>query len=74
MDMDLSISGRHWRTEEPGTLQSMESQRVGHDSVTDNNKAVNRGSQHKRGSKHSMFCEGGQGCLVVSRFSAYADR
>ena len=33
MDMNLSISGRYWRTEEPGMLQSMESQRVGHDSV-----------------------------------------
>ena len=31
MGMNLSNSGRQWRTEEPGVLQSMGSQRVGHD-------------------------------------------
>ena len=31
MDMNLSISRRWWRTEEPGMLRSMGSQRVRHD-------------------------------------------
>ena len=30
MDMNMSNSGRKWRTEEPGLLQSMGSQRVQH--------------------------------------------
>ena len=34
MDMNLSKLERFWRTEEPGVLQSMRSQRVGHDLVT----------------------------------------
>ena len=35
MDMSLSNPGRQWRTEEPGVLQSMGSQRVGHDLATE---------------------------------------
>ena len=35
VDMNLSNSGREWRTEEPGMLQSMELQRVRHDLVTE---------------------------------------
>ena len=31
MGTNLSNSGRQWRTEEPGVLQSMGSQRAGHD-------------------------------------------
>ena len=35
MDMILANSRRQWRTEEPGVLQSTGSQRVGHDSATE---------------------------------------
>ena len=35
MDMSLSSSGRWWRTEKPGVLQSMGSQRVGHNWATE---------------------------------------
>ena len=35
MDMNLSKSRRQWRTEEPGVLQSIGSQRVRHDSMTE---------------------------------------
>ena len=35
MDMNLSKPGRQWRIEEPGVLQSMRLQRVGHDQVTE---------------------------------------
>ena len=35
MDTRLSNSGRWWRTEKPGVLQSMRSQRVGHDLMTE---------------------------------------
>ena len=35
MDMNMSNSGRKWRTEEPGLLQSMGSQRVRHNLVTE---------------------------------------
>ena len=31
----IANSGRHWRTGEPGVLQSMGSQRVGHDLATE---------------------------------------
>ena len=34
MDMNLSISRRWWRTEEPRSLQSTGPQRIGHDSTT----------------------------------------
>ena len=33
MDKNFSNSGREWRTEEPGRLPSMESERVGYDST-----------------------------------------
>ena len=35
MDKNLTNSGRHWRTEEPGMLWFMRSQRVRHDLVTE---------------------------------------
>ena len=35
MDMNLSKLRRQWKTEEPGVLQSMESQRVRHNLVTE---------------------------------------
>ena len=35
VDMNLSKLWEQWRTEEPGMLQSMGSQRVGHDLVTE---------------------------------------
>ena len=35
MDMNLSKLRRQWRTREPGMLQSMRSQRVGHDLATE---------------------------------------
>ena len=35
MDMSLNISGSWWWTEKPGVLQSMGSQRVGHDWVAE---------------------------------------
>ena len=35
MDMNFSQLWRQWRTEELGLLQSMDSQRVGHDFVTE---------------------------------------
>ena len=35
MDMNLSISRRWWRTEEPGVLQSLGSQRVRHNLATE---------------------------------------
>ena len=40
VDMNLSKLERFWRTEEPGVLQSMRSQRVGHDLVTEQQKRM----------------------------------
>ena len=41
IDMNLSKSGRQWRTEEPGMLQSMGLQRVGHDLMTEQQQSHN---------------------------------
>ena len=41
MDMRLSKLEEYWRTEKPGVLQSMGSQRVGHDLVTEQPESTN---------------------------------
>ena len=38
MDVSWGTSGRWWRTGKPGVLQSMGSQRVGHDQAIDNHQ------------------------------------
>ena len=43
-DMSLSNSGRWWRTGRPGVLQSMGSQRVGHDLATEQQQPKPMGS------------------------------
>ena len=45
MDMNLSKSGRQWRTEEPGMLQFMGSQTVRHDLVTEQHQRKALGIQ-----------------------------
>ena len=42
VDMNLSKLWEWWRTEEPGVLQSMRSQRVGHDLATEQQPANER--------------------------------
>ena len=41
VDMNLSNTGRWWRTEKPGMLQSMWSQRVGQDLATEQQELMN---------------------------------
>ena len=43
MDMSLNNSGRQWRTGQLGMLQSVGSQRAGHDSATENNVCPKEG-------------------------------
>ena len=46
MDINLSNSGIQWRTEEPGVLQSMRLQRVGHDLVTEQQHYLVKTDKH----------------------------
>ena len=41
VDMNLSNSGRQWRTEKPGTLQPMQSKRIGQDLATEQQQLMN---------------------------------
>ena len=57
-------SGRWWRTRKPDLLQSMGSQRVGHDSVTEvnhRNRFINLGTKLKDGWGKTKFELKGKG-------------
>ena len=49
MDRDLTNSGRQWRTEEPGVLQSVGPQRLGHNVETEQQQQPLTGRSIKKG-------------------------
>ena len=57
IDMNLSNSGRQWRTEEPGVLQSTGSQRVGSSLATEQQeqRPMNKLKNHLSHTVHFLF-------------------
>ena len=57
MDMNLSNSGRQWRTEEPGVLQSTGSQRAGPSLATEQQeqRPLNKFKNHLSHTVHFLF-------------------
>ena len=59
MDIVWAYSGRYWRTEKPGMLQSMRSQRVGHNLMTEQQHPVPQGFPSGLSGEESAFITGG---------------